>query len=97
MCCLNELKALARARHRLLPLVTDGGDQAFLCGRVANRVEVIGQSLHNQMVLTWIGRTSIDMFLLTLAYRATFSVKIRSSLKDCVSCLHCMYICLLSS
>lgn len=36
----------------------------------ANRVEAIGQSLHNQPVLTLAERTSINMFVLTLAYRA---------------------------
>lgn len=55
----------------------------------ANRVEAIGQSLHNQMVLTSVERMSIGMFVLTLAYRAQSSIEIRfSSLKDYMSCLY---------
>lgn len=51
--------------------VSDGGDQAFCVGEwsTANRVEAIGQSLHNQPVLTLAERMSINMFVLTLAYR----------------------------
>lgn len=45
----------------------------------ANRVETIGQSLHNQTVLTLVERMSINMFVLTLAYRAPTSVEIRFS------------------
>ncbi len=56
---------------------------------MANRVEAIGQSLHNQMVLTLVERMSIDMFVLTPAYRAQSSIEIRfSSLKD-----HVSYLC----
>lgn len=54
----------------------------------ANRVEAIGQSLHNQAVLTWVERMSINMFVLTLAYRAQTSMEIRfSSVEDFVSSL----------
>lgn len=67
-----------------MPSVTDGGDQAFCVGKwsMANRVGAIGQSLHNQIVLTLVERMSIDMFVLTPTHRAQSSIEIRfSSLK----------------
>lgn len=77
----------------MLAAVTDGVDQAFCVGlwSTANRVEAIGQSLRNQMVLTLLERMSINMFVLTLAYRAQSSIEIRfSSLKGCASCFMCV-------
>lgn len=83
----------------MLAAVTDGDDQAFCVGlwSTANRVEAFGQSLRNQMVLTLLERMSINMFVLTLAYRAQSSIEIRfSSLKDCVSCL-CVLVCFMQA
>ena len=83
----------------MLAAVTDGGDQAFCVGlwSTANRVGAIGRSLRNQMVLTLLERMSINMFVLTLAYRAQSSIEIRfSSLKDCASCL-CVLVCFMQA
>lgn len=59
-------------------------------GAPCNRVEVIGQSLYNQVVLTLLARMSIDKFVLTLAYRARSLVEVRFS---CVNSCH-VYISL---
>ncbi len=43
----------------------------------ANRVEAIGQPLYNQVVLILVERMSINMSVVTLAYRAQCKIKTR--------------------